>query len=305
MPVSFFEGQKQVQNWGERVVTFLGTAVFKKTSACCLMLVLYLLLGHTIEDYFGHRLALPSRDTAVFGAALSILMVLRTNSAYDRWWEGRKHWGSLVNVCRNLALKIQTQSTAEPAEKVLAARYLMLFPYALRDHLRTGVTDETLARLPEPLPAGTTHVPAYLAGKLFAQLKGWRDRELLHKIDHHTFDAPVSLLMDICGACERIRNTPLPLAHRALIPQLLVLYLMIVPLSLDLTAANVGFTIVMGYFLIGLELVAEEIEEPFGTDDDDLQLDRLCRGIERSVCEIIPGLPCPEATSKLAAPPQR
>jgi putative membrane protein len=290
MPVDFFEGHRQVQTWGDRVFTFLGTAVFKKTSACCLMLVLYVMFGHAVEDYFGFRLTLPANETGVFGAALSILMVLRTNSAYDRWWEGRKHWGALVNCCRNLALKVQAMSGADEQQKAVAGRYIALFPYVLRDHLRTGVQPETLRHFPEPPPKDVVHVPAYVTGKLLTMLKDWRDQGTLHRLDHQQIDVQISAWMDICGACERIRNTPLPLAHRALIPQLLILYLVIVPVSLELTVANAAFTFIMGYFLIGLELVAEEIEEPFGTDDDDLQLDLLCKGIERSVRQIMPVL---------------
>lgn len=299
MPVDFYEGHKQVQTWGDRVFTFLGTQVFKKTSACCLMLVLYVVSAHMVENYFGFRLSLPGTETGVFGAALSILMVLRTNSAYDRWWEGRKHWGSLVNCSRNLALKLEAMSSADDQQKALAGRYICLFPYVLRDHLRAGVQEETLRHFPEPAPKGIGHFPAYVAGKVLPILKAWRDQGLLSKLDHHLIDTQVSAWMDICGACERIRNTPLPLAHRALIPQLLVLYLMIVPISVDLTTANVCFTFVMGYFLIGLELVAEEIEEPFGTDDDDLQLDLLCKGIERSVRQIMPILQSSEPISDL------
>ncbi len=290
MPVNFYEGQKQVQTWGGRVIAFLGTKVFKKTGACCLMLAIYVWVGHMVENYFHVRLQLPAGDTAAIGAALSILMVLRTNSAYDRWWEGRKHWGSLVNNCRNLALKVETMSSASDREKALVGTYISLFPYVLRDHLRHGVSETTLSRLPEPAPADLYNVPAFIAERVFSIVKGWRDKDLLHRLDHHLMDPHISSLMDICGACERIRNTPLPLVYRALIPQLLVLYLVVVPLGVQLTTANLVLTLIIGYFLIGLELVAEEIEEPFGTDDDDLQLDRICKGIERSVRQILPEL---------------
>lgn len=300
MPVNFYEGHKQVQTWGERVFAFLGTNVFKKTGACCLMLGIYVALGHAVENYFHVLLLLPADDTAVIGAALSILMVLRTNSAYDRWWEGRKHWGALVNNCRNLAIKVESFSSATAQEKALMGTYITLFPYVLRDHLRSGISPETLARFPEPVPDELFNFPAYVAGRIFSIAKGWRDEEKLHRLDHHMMDPHMSSLMDICGACERIRNTPLPLVYRALIPQLLVLYLVIAPLGLELNPTNFILTLIIGYFLIGLELVAEEIEEPFGTDDDDLQLDRISKGIERSVRQIMPELRETNTISDLA-----
>ena len=290
MPVDFFEGHRQVGTWTSRIMEFCRSRVFKKTLASCCVLVLYVCLGQTLQQYLHVHLNIPSREGATFGAALSILMVLRTNSAYDRWWEGRKHWGALVNTCRNLALKVQVFSQAEEERKALAGEYIVLFPYALRDHLREGITDQTLARCPHPLPDGVTHVPAYIAGRLFQIVKGWRNNKELGKLDDHLIDQHISALMDICGACERIRNAPLPLAHRALIPQVLALYLILIPVSMEFNLANMVFTFVMSYFLIGLELVAEDIEEPFGTDDDDLPLDRLSETIERSVRQIIPAL---------------
>ena len=288
MPIDFFEGHTQLGNWGGRVNTYVGSTVFKKTLASCAVLVIYVALGQSVENYLGFRIEIPGRDGAVFGAALSILMVLRTNTAYDRWWEGRKLWGGLVNHCRNLALKISVMSEASEDDKRAAGRWVAMFPYTMRDHLRHGILDDTLARLPETLPPDVRHVPVYISGRLFETLKSWRDQGHLNKMDHHLIDQHVSALMDLCGACERIRNTPLPLAHRALIPQLLVLYLVVVPLSLDLTWANAFLTFVMGYFLIGIELVAEHIEEPFGTDEDDLPLDQICENIERSIAQILP-----------------
>lgn len=294
MPIDFFEGHTQLGNWGGRVNAYFGSTVFKKTLGACAVLVLYVALGQSIEYYFGVRIVIPGRDgAAVFGAALSILMVLRTNTAYDRWWEGRKLWGSLVNNCRNLALKVSVMSEADDQAKRETAQWISTFPYTMRDHLRQGILDETLQRFPEKLPPGVTHVPAFIAGRLFATMKTWRDEGLLNKIDHHLIDQHVSSFMDLCGACERIRNTPLPLAHRALIPQLLGLYLVIVPLSLEMTLANALLTFGMGYFLIGIELVAEHIEEPFGTDEDDLPLTQICENIERSINQIIPKPPTP------------
>lgn len=286
MPIDFFEGQRQVNTWGYRVRTFLRSTVFKRTSASCGVLSVYLALGHAAQIYSGHSLSFSFADVTMLGGVLSVVLVLRTNSAYDRWWEGRKLWGQLVNDSRNLALKIQSLVEATPAEKARAAAYISAFPFCLRDHLRCGPSDETLKKLPEPLPEGVTHVPAYISGRLFELLKEWRNRELVHRLDHHLIDRHISALMDICGACERIRNSPLPLSHRALVPQLLMIYLLLVPLGIPPTLRNWALVLGLSYFLIGLEMTAEEIEEPFGTDHDDLPLDTLSTNIGRVVNEI-------------------
>ncbi len=45
---------------------------------------------------------------SILGFALSMLLVFRTNTAYDRWWEGRRVWGTMVNHSRSLAIKINS-----------------------------------------------------------------------------------------------------------------------------------------------------------------------------------------------------
>lgn len=289
MPVDFFTGQRQINTWGSRVGDYLNSSVFRKTVGCCTILVIYIVLGRSIEDYFGFDLQLPVNDVSLFGAALSLLMVLRTNSAYDRWWEGRKLWGALVNNCRNLAMKINAMADVDEAELKRAQELIIAFPVALKEHLRQGATEETLSHLSQPCPDHITHFPAYLSGELFKLTRKWRAEGKLDKIDQHLIDPHISSLIDVCGACERILNTPLPLAHRALIPQLLGLYLLVVPLGLQLTALNLIVTIGVSYFMLGLEIAAEDIEEPFGHDCNDLPLDQISANIGRSVREIFSG----------------
>lgn len=275
-------------NWGARIRRFLGSSVFRRTSSCVLGLTAYTAAGNFLQDYYQNDILLPAGGQALFGAALSVLLVLRTNSAYDRWWEGRKLWGQLTNECRNLAVKLRVMADVEPAELALARRWLAAFPACLRDHLRQGVSDETLSRLPEPVAEGQSHVPGFVSSRLLALVRRWRDQGKLHRLDHHLIDRHISALLDICGGCERIRNTPLPLSHRALIPQLLVVYLVLAPVGMDTNPWNLVLVAGVGYFLIGLELVAEDIEEPFGLDLDDLPLDRLCDNIGRFASETLP-----------------
>lgn len=287
MPLDFFEGQRQINTWGGRIQQYLRSSVFKRTTASCFVLLIYIIVGRSIEDYIGRDLVFPADEVSLVGAALSLLMVLRTNSAYDRWWEGRKLWGALVNNCRNLALKVKNSVDVEGEEAARAQSLIVSFPYALMEHLRGGPTELSFNKIEEPVPSEVTHLPAHISGELFGLLRQWRDSGKVHKFDHHLIDQHLVSLLDICGACERIRNTPLPLAHRALIPQILILYLLVVPLGLALTPVNLLVTMAISYFLLGLELAAEDIEEPFGRDCHDLPLDQLCANIERSVREIL------------------
>src|SRR5690606_22425939 len=123
--------------------------------------------------------------------------------------------------CRNLALKITVMADVSDEELAQAQELITTFPVALKEHLREGATQETLSHLSKPCPDYVSHFPAYLSGEMFRLARKWRDEEKVNKLDHHLIDQHIVSFMDICGACERIRNTPLPMAHRALIPQLL------------------------------------------------------------------------------------
>lgn len=286
MPIDFFEGQRQINSWGARVSEYVQSKVFRRTVGSCGVLLIYIGIGQLVEHHYSVRLQIPVYDVSLFAAALSLLMVLRTNSAYDRWWEGRKLWGALVNNCRNLALKVSVMGQVSPEELRKAESLITTFPKALRDHLRGGTTDDTVYSLSEPPREDIAHIPAYISMEMFRLVRRWREAGHLNKFDHHLIDQHIVSFMDICGACERIRNTPLPLAHRALIPQLLGLYLLLVPLGIEFTFMNVFLTLGVSYFFIGLELAAEDIEDPFGHDCLDLPLDLISGNIERSVKEI-------------------
>jgi ion channel-forming bestrophin family protein len=286
VPIDFYAGQRQVHTWGARIWAFVRSTVFKRLLASGVVLSIYLAFGQLVVNKLHWSFNLKIDDITGLGAVLSILLVLRTNSAYERWWEARKLWGQLVNECRNLALKVTTMVDADEPDRVLGREYIASFPFCLRDHLRKGPEDATIAGLPEPLPGNVTHVPAYVSGKLFTLVKKWRDQGKLQKLDHHLIDQHIKALLDVCGACERILNTPLPLSHRALIPQLLGVYLIVVPLSLELDLKGILVGMGVAYFLLGLELIAEEIEEPFGNDTDDLPLDTIAGNIRRVVYEI-------------------
>jgi ion channel-forming bestrophin family protein len=287
MPIDFFEGQRQVNSWGSRMNAFRLSTVFKKTTGACLVLGVYVAVGRLIENYFEWTLHLDFDSITLLGGVMSLLLVLRSNSAYERWWEGRKLWGQLVNDSRNLALKIMAMVDAPEKEKFECIQWSICFPYLLRDHLRNGIPKEdALALAPEEIPEYVSHLPAYVSGKLFSIFRRWRDAGHLNKLDHHLIDQHISALMDICGACERIRNTPPPMSHRALIPQLLVIYLVITPLTVEPSISNATMGFGLAYFLIGLEVLAEELEEPFGMDTDDLPIDKICGNIQRSLSEI-------------------
>jgi putative membrane protein len=220
-------------------------------------------------------LTVGSQLHGVLGLVLGTLLVFRTNTSYDRWWEGRKLWGQLVNDSRNLAIKVATCVHADKADVKALGQWLIDFSLALKGHLRGGIV---LQQLPgfESSKAQPKHVPAYLSD----QIGGF---ELLF-LDQHA-----SSLMNICGACERIQKSPISVSYRWFIRQSIVIYLFTLPWGLmkDFELWTIPAMVLLSYFMIGVEMIAEEIEDPFGDGEDDLRLDDMCRTIEQSVNEIM------------------
>jgi putative membrane protein len=230
--------------------------------------------------------------TILNGLVLGVLLNFRNTAAYNRWWDGRSLWGQLVNHSRNLCLKVRAFLETDPAERRELAELITGFAEALRDRLRD---ERAHAPPPEPdadLPAetkGPAHEPIRLAGLLFDRLASWLREGRIDGWTLQVLNADVSALMDICGGCEKIKSTPLSFSYRALLRHGTFVYLLLSPM---LSAREVGWLglpafLLVAYFLIGLEVVADDVEEPFGRAGDDLDLDRICATIRASVAEIL------------------
>ena len=220
---------------------------------------------------------------AALTAMLGTLIVFRNNAAYDRWWEARKLWGTLNNELRNLALKVRVHVEADSEEFAEFARLLAGFPHALRLHLR-GVFGVRKVPGFENDPTTFPHAPGYIAGLVHQALDRWNRHGQL-KDSLWILDQHARSLLDVSGGCERIRSTPTPSSYRALLRIGMIVYVLLAPWAV---AMEIGWwaPLVAGVaivFLTGMELIGEAVEEPFGTEGDDLPLDSYCENIERFV----------------------
>lgn len=227
----------------------------------------------------------------ILGFSLGLLLVLRTNTSYDRWWEGRKLWGQLINDCRNLAIKIQTCVNAPEGEKRAAGELLIRYAFALKDHLRkeTSAAKRGHIKITTPPDLIGRHGPATLTARFYRIIEEWRNREQLGGFELMVVDAHAAQFMNICGACERIQKSPLAVSYRRFIQQSILIYVVTLPWGLMDSFGwwTIPVAALCTYFLVGIELIAEEIEDPFGITADDLRLDEYCLAIERSVGEIL------------------
>ena len=243
-----------------------------------------------------HRKGLSSLATlySALGFVLSLLLVFRTNTAYDRWWEGRKLWGGLVNVTRNLALEGASLAQGSPTGDETISKYntyLRQFPKALMFHLREQrfdcPSDEVLhAAAHQPLFI-SQRVLQYVEKMSAASAQG--DLRILRVV-------PLQQeLMNICGACERIKNTPIPFIYSVFLKKFVFVYVMFFPW---VYATNMGLSCIPAttfvlYVFATLELIAEEIENPFNGDPHDLPLEQLCEVMARSVDQLDHGQAAP------------
>jgi putative membrane protein len=219
-------------------------------------------------------------------------LVFRINTAYDRWWEGRKLWGALVNHSRSLAIKLNNVIPSEDQEaRKIISELLGNFPYSLKLHLRNNAGIEKItfnAILKQEEFEKIDHKPNYIVNKLTALCL-----ELSHKYpksnnDYLIYSELLSHLTDICGACERIKTTPIPYSYSIFIKKIIFIYVITMPIAFGLTIGywSVPIVMIIFYAFASLELLSEEIEDPFGTDLNDLPLDALSEKIKSNVSDI-------------------
>lgn len=229
----------------------------------------------------------------LLGFVISLLLVFRTNTAYDRWWEGRKLWGALVNNSRNLALKLNAFISKEDKnERAFFCELIPRFGLELKNHLQSDSIRYSLDEFDHPeIPNFDRykHVPEQIVRTITERLIQLQTQQKITGEQLLFINPEVSSFMDICGACERIKNTPIPFSYSSFIKKFILFYTLTLPL---------GYVFSLGYFIVlvvvfilyalaSLELIAEEIEEPFGTDENDLPMDRIIQTITKNVDDIL------------------
>lgn len=232
---------------------------------------------------------------SLLGVALGIFLGFRNNAAYDRFWEGRKLWGRLVNVSRAFSRNLTTYLPLDASSELVRAPVyrVIAFCHALRMQLREQMDVTTLASLlpPEDLPPlrEAKNIPNLVL------LAVGRDVQALHRGGIVGEQAAVELsrqladLSDIQGGCERIKNSPIPHSYTVLIHQIVALYVFALPFGLVGTLHHLTPLVVLfvAYTFLGLDAVGDEIEEPFGEDLNDLPLSAICRTIEVNLRETL------------------
>jgi putative membrane protein len=229
------------------------------------------------------------------------MLVFRTNSAYDRWWEGRKQWGDLTNSSRILANHVQGILPKEREDlKIKIAALIAAFAYALRFHLKGEKM--TLLHIQNELDEAylnhfilkveaAQHQPLVIFGELVHLFYQLKSEGILTDQDMYIIKADLNKLMEVCGACERIKSTPIPFSYSAFLKKFIFFYVMLFPLiyAMHMSYFIIPVTVFILYVLSSIELIAEEIENPFDDAPNDLPTFKMAKNIALNVKMILDG----------------
>jgi len=224
----------------------------------------------------------------MLGFVISLLLVFRTNTAYDRWWEGRKLWGSLVNNSRNFAIKLSA-ILKEENDRAYFRKMIPGYASILHKHLNNNDTSKQLFEDVDLEIDRHKHKPNQVAKMLFHKINDLYTSKKITGDQLIILNAEVQSFSEICGACERIKNTPIPYSYSAFLKKFIFFYVMTLPFG---SAFVLGYyvapvVVFVFYVLASLELIAEEIEDPFGTDENDLPTNKIAENIKKHIEEII------------------
>jgi putative membrane protein len=282
------------KSWFKLIFHSYSKYVFKNLVPAQIFLAAYsFLVVYIIQDYLELQLASTTAVHSLLGIVLGLFLVFRTNSAYDRWWEGRKMWGNLVNDSRNLTLKLHTHLKLDNLEeRDFFSRMISNFAFSLKEHLR---------RVPEyqDLEFGdinaeeryneAPHKPNFVLTELFGRVNVLKEKNIIDGFQYLDIQQNLNGMVDSLGACERIRNTPIPYSYSMFMKKFVFLFLITLPFAFlgEFGYWSIALVILVTYILLGTELIAEEIEDPFGRDVNDLPTDLISDKIKNDVIAIL------------------
>ncbi len=270
-------------------------------------LVLLATLVVLIKHFYPHLLPdLTPIPFTLLGIALAIFLSFRNSVSYDRFWEARKLWGAVLNETRTLTRQQLTAADATDEQNRQFVYSLIAFVHALRAQLRFTDATPALQKLLRPEAVETVingrFKPELVVLDLAQQLRTMRKQEQICPILFARMDQHLSQLSACLGGCERIASTPVPFGYSVILHRTVYTYSFLLPLGLVATLGAITPLIVafVAYTFLALEALAEELQDPFGTEPNDLALDAMTNMIESALREMLgepidPPPPVPES----------
>jgi putative membrane protein len=258
-----------------------------------LLLMLSLLVTYFHGTILSFKVPLNPAPLTLFGFVLALFLGFRNNASYDRFWEGRKLWGALLNTARALTRQALTLKNFNNQVSVHHfVQLLSAFVFALKHQLRgTDAYEDLQVRLNEDelkIVAASKYKPAVIMRLLAEWVQKAKEEGGMDSIQQARFDENFDKLSDILGGCERIISTPIPYSYRVLLHRTVYIYCFLLPFGLvdSLGWFTPLIVVFVAYTFVAFEAIADEIEEPFGTDANDLALNSMCIMIDETIHEM-------------------
>jgi putative membrane protein len=271
------------KNWFGLIFKFHKSDTFRQLALMMIVLGIYAgAIAYLEIDIMLLKYKTTTIMHSLLGVVIGLLMVFRTNTAYERWWEGRKLWGSLLNNARNTAIKLHAFLPANDKEtRVKSKELLSSFATALQYHLAGKLKDQEVEQ-PD------IHHPNLIAKQLISLVNEAHQNNQLNGYQFLALNNELQSFTEITGACERIKKTPIPYSYSLFIKKFIFIYIMSMPFCFvgDFGYWVVLITVFVFYVLVSLELIAEEIEDPFGYDANDLPMTAISENVRKSTEEI-------------------
>jgi ion channel-forming bestrophin family protein len=296
---------REKKGWIRLLFVWQGSVLVSIFPRLLALFVLSIAVVYFQGHFTNYKIPLNAAPFTLLGVALAIFLGFYNNTSYDRYWEGRKLWGALLNDTRSLARQAITMSGTQQIthEERNFIHLLIAFTHSLKHQLRRTDPSTDLERLLPKEQALSFASAKYQPIKILLQMGNWVKKRVQEgKIDTITqaaFDHNFNKLSDIVGGCERIAGTPIPFTYSVLLHRTVYLYCFLLPFGL---VESIGWmtpviVVFIGYTFMALDAIASEIEEPFGIQPNDLALNTMSHMIEATLLEMAEE-PLPEDLSK-------
>lgn len=289
---------KNKENWFKMLFVWHGSVLPQLLPRLILLFILSLVIVYFHGNIFSFKIPLNPAPLTLFGFVLALFLGFRNNVSYERFWEGRKLWGALLNYTRSLARQTLTltDSKIDDSSKIEFISLLRSFAYALKHQLRNTDSENDLKiRLTErqfKIVSQAQYKPIMLTKLMAEWIQKAKHENIIDSIQQARFDENLNALTDIVGGCERIASTPIPYTYRVLLHRTVYIYCFLLPFGLvdSLQWLTPFLVVFIAYTFVAFEAIADEIEEPFGTEPNDLALNSMSQMIEATISELA-GIP--------------
>jgi ion channel-forming bestrophin family protein len=280
--------------WFRAIFDFFRTDTLKKTALRTIFVGIYAtIVVYSAEEIFFVDFVPPAYIIYLLGVVLSYLLVLRTYTAYDRWWDGRKQFSTLGSNWRNFAMKLNALLPTDDKEnREYFAKMITNHAYSFKENIRDGVDFDILE---EPVEGfkdrikKAYHVPNQMSRMMVEKLNQLYDEGVIKYYQLVDLLRYTDIATEVVSSCERIRTTPLTRSYRVHLERFIIIFTVMLPFGFvkEISYWTIPFVMFVYYAMAGLVLIGEEIEDPFGQDENDLPIDNICSSLKKNVDSIL------------------